>query len=106
MGWMAGPHQRHGRHAGRCDEAPRRRGEGLTLQNAAASATAATAAVELLRWFRRLKRFGGVVAALFSGPMATYTAVLLANTAVPFWHAFHTQLPFVSFGSARRPAVG
>jgi len=62
--------------------------------------------VELLRWFRRLKRFGGVVAALFSGPMATYTAVLLANTAVPFWHAFHTQPPFVFSGWARRPAVG
>ena len=47
------------------------------------AAAGATAAVELLGWFPRLKRFGGAVAALFGGPMATYTAVLLANTAVP-----------------------
>ena len=47
------------------------------------AAAGATAAVELLGWFPRLKRFGGLVSALFGGPMATYTAVLLANTAVP-----------------------
>jgi hypothetical protein len=64
------------------------------------AATAATAAVELLGWFPRLKRFGGVVSALFGGPMATYTAVLLANTAVPSWNHFHKKLPFVFAGSA------
>ena len=35
------------------------------------AAAGATAAVELLGWFPRLKRFGGVVAVLFGGPMAT-----------------------------------
>ncbi|WP_245160090.1 NrfD/PsrC family molybdoenzyme membrane anchor subunit [Blastococcus sp. CT_GayMR20] len=64
------------------------------------AATAATAAVELLGWFPRLKRFGGIVGAMFGGPMATYTAVLLANTAVPSWRDFHTKLPFVFAGSA------
>ena len=64
------------------------------------AATAGTAAVELLGWFPRLKRFGGIVAGLFGGPMATYTAVLLSNTAVPSWNAFHGQLPFVFSGSA------
>src|SRR5215212_246339 len=64
------------------------------------AAAGATAAVELLGWFPRLKRFGGAVSALFGGPMATYTAVLLANTAVPSWHAFHERLPFVFAGSA------
>jgi hypothetical protein len=64
------------------------------------AATGATAAVELLGWFPRLKRFGGVVGALFGGPMATYTAVLLSNTAVPSWHHFHGRLPFVFSGSA------
>ena len=64
------------------------------------AAAGATAAVELLGWFPRLKRFGGAVSALFGGPMATYTAVLLANTAVPSWHAPHEELPFVFAGSA------
>jgi hypothetical protein len=64
------------------------------------AAAGATAAVELLGWFPRLKRFGGVVSALFGPPMATYTAVLLANTAVPSWHAPHKELPFVFSGSA------
>jgi hypothetical protein len=64
------------------------------------AAAGATAAVELLGWFPRLKRFGGIVSALFGGPMATYTAVLLANTAVPSWRAPHKQLPFVFAGSA------
>jgi len=70
------------------------------------AAAGATAAVELLGWFPRLKRFGGVVAALFGGPLATYTGVLLANTAVPSWHAAHTQLPFVFGGSAMAAGGG
>lgn len=70
------------------------------------AATGATAAVELLGWFPRLKRFGGVVGALFGGPMATYTAVLLSNTAVPSWHEFHGKLPFVFAGSAMAAGGG
>ncbi|MDP9416588.1 MAG: nitrite reductase, partial [Actinomycetota bacterium] len=70
------------------------------------AAASATAAVELLGWFPRLKRFGGVVAGLFGGPLATYTAVLLSNTAVPSWHHFHTKLPFVFAGSAMAAGGG
>src|SRR3954467_15713479 len=70
------------------------------------AAAGATAAVELLGWFPGLKRFGGVVAALFGGPMATYTAVLLANTAVPSWHEPHNELPFVFSGSAMAAGGG
>ncbi|RBY96269.1 nitrite reductase [Blastococcus sp. TF02-8] len=70
------------------------------------AAAGATAAVELLGWFPRLKRFGGVVSALFGGPLATYTGVLLANTAVPSWHAAHTQLPFVFGGSGMAAGGG
>ena len=69
------------------------------------AAAGATAAVELLGWFPRLKRFGGVVAALFGGPLATYTGVLFANTAVPSWHAAHKELPFV-FGASGMAAGG
>jgi hypothetical protein len=70
------------------------------------AAAGATAAVELLGWFPRLKRFGGAVSALFGGPMATYTAVLLANTAVPSWHEPHNELPFVFAGSAMAAGGG
>jgi Polysulphide reductase, NrfD len=70
------------------------------------AAAGATAAVELLGWFPRLKRFGGIVAALLGGPMATYTAVLLANTAVPSWRAPHKQLPVVFAGSAMAASGG
>ncbi|TFV62783.1 UNVERIFIED_ORG: nitrite reductase [Bacillus sp. AZ43] len=70
------------------------------------AAAAATAGVELLGWFPRLKRFGGVVSAIFGGPLATYTGVLLANTAVPSWHVAHTQLPFVFGGSAMAAGGG
>ncbi|MGY1704005.1 NrfD/PsrC family molybdoenzyme membrane anchor subunit [Geodermatophilus sp. SYSU D00697] len=69
------------------------------------AAAGATAAVELLGWFPRLKRLGGVVAALFGGPLASYTGVLLANTAVPSWHAAHTQLPYL-FGASGMAAGG
>ncbi len=70
------------------------------------AAAGATAAVELLGWFPRLERFGGAVAAVFGGPLATYTGVLLANTAVPSWHEFHTELPFVFGGSAMAAGGG
>jgi hypothetical protein len=45
------------------------------------AAAGATAAVELLGWFPRLKRFGGVVSALFGGPMSTYTSRKAAREA-------------------------
>ncbi|MEI4272838.1 NrfD/PsrC family molybdoenzyme membrane anchor subunit [Klenkia sp. LSe6-5] len=56
-------------------------------------------------WFPRLVRSTGlrrtasVGAAAFGGPMAAYTAVLLANTATPSWHEPGNQLPFVFTGS-------
>ncbi|MGY1624167.1 NrfD/PsrC family molybdoenzyme membrane anchor subunit [Geodermatophilus sp. SYSU D00965] len=69
------------------------------------AAAGATAAVELLGWFPGLKRFGGAVAALFGGPLASYTGVLLANTAVPSWHAAYKQLPYL-FGASGMAAGG
>ncbi|MEU4833622.1 NrfD/PsrC family molybdoenzyme membrane anchor subunit [Streptosporangium sp. NPDC023615] len=41
------------------------------------------------------------LAAVLTGPlMATYTAVLVADTAVPAWHEGHRELPFLFAGSA------
>ncbi|GAA3070604.1 polysulfide reductase [Streptosporangium carneum] len=42
-----------------------------------------------------------VMATVLTGPlMSTYTAVLLADTAVPAWHEAHRELPFLFAGSA------
>ena len=59
-----------------------------------------TAAVELLGWFPRLKRFGGVVAALFGGPMATYTSRAAGQHGRAVVARAHDELPFVFAGSA------
>ena len=42
----------------------------------------------------------GLVAAAFAPAVASYTAVLLSDTATPTWHEAHRQLPFVFVGSA------
>ena len=53
---------------------------------------------------RRRAPFGGSVAGLGAAVMApalaTYTAVLFADTAVPSWHEVYRELPFVFGGSA------
>ncbi|MQA33410.1 NrfD/PsrC family molybdoenzyme membrane anchor subunit [Modestobacter roseus] len=53
-----------------------------------------------------LRKTSAVAGAAFGGPMATYTAVLISNTAVPSWHAAHEQLPFVFAGSAMAAGGG
>ena len=45
-------------------------------------------------------RASGYAAAALAPVLATYTAVLLADTAVPAWHEAHPYLPFVFSGSA------
>ncbi|WP_308446269.1 NrfD/PsrC family molybdoenzyme membrane anchor subunit [Actinocatenispora rupis] len=45
-------------------------------------------------------RLAGAGAAVLGPAMATYTAALLADTAVPAWHEAHRELPFVFGGSA------
>ncbi|PRY52910.1 polysulfide reductase NrfD [Knoellia remsis] len=48
----------------------------------------------------------GWEAALFAGPLAAYTAVLLSDTANPTWNAAHKDLPFVFVSSASLAASG
>ncbi|MDG4826572.1 polysulfide reductase NrfD [Asanoa sp. WMMD1127] len=45
-------------------------------------------------------RVGGLAAAATAPALATYTAVLLADTATPSWHEAYPRLPFVFAGSA------
>ncbi len=53
-----------------------------------------------------LGRLAGVGAAVLGAPMTTYTAVLLADTAIPAWHEGHRELPFVFSGSSMSAAAG
>jgi formate-dependent nitrite reductase membrane component NrfD len=74
---------------------------------------------ELRPWLPRQVRTGGpgrllgfaatpagAVAALLAPAVASYTAVLLSDTATPSWHAARRQLPFVFVGSAAAAAGG
>lgn len=54
----------------------------------------------------RLARAAEGVAAALGPAMATYTAVLFADTAIPVWHEARRELPFVFIGSAAASAAG
>ncbi len=54
----------------------------------------------------RVGRGAGVGAAVLAPAVATYTAALIADTAVPLWHEGHRELPFVFAGSAASAAAG
>ncbi|HKO28082.1 MAG TPA: hypothetical protein VJU80_11535, partial [Solirubrobacteraceae bacterium] len=56
-------------------------------------------------WFPRAARFARPSAALLGLPLSTYTAALIANTAVPVWHEARKELPFV-FGSSAALSAG
>lgn len=57
----------------------------------------------LLRW---LEAPAGVAGGIFAAPVASYTAVLLGDTAVPTWHASRDHLPYVFVSSAAMAAGG
>ncbi len=54
----------------------------------------------------RLGRLAGLGAAALGPPLATYTAALISNTAVPAWHEAHRELPFIFAGSGATAAGG
>jgi hypothetical protein len=71
----------------------------------AVGGTAPVAALDA--WTGRIPggRIARPIAALFGLPLATYTAALVANTAIPVWHQAHKMLPFV-FGSGAALSAG
>jgi hypothetical protein len=71
----------------------------------AAAATAA-AASELTGVAPGLGRLAGGGAALFGPPLASYTGVLLADTAVPAWHEVHGELPVLFAASGAAAGAG
>jgi hypothetical protein len=66
----------------------------------------AVRALKVARWIPGLRKAAAAGSAVFGGPMTTYTAVLLANTATPSWHEPHDELPFLFAGSAMAAGGG
>ena len=64
------------------------------------------AAAELTGRAPRLGRAATRGAAALGPAVASYTAALIADTAVPVWHEAHRELPFVFVGSAAAAAAG
>ncbi len=60
----------------------------------------------LTRLLGAADRPAGLAAAAVAPVVATYTAVLLADTATPSWHEAYRQLPFVFAGSSASAAGG
>jgi Polysulphide reductase, NrfD len=77
---------------------------GTWILSAFGPAAALGAGREMLGLFPRAGRAGQVGAAVLGPALSTYTAVLLANTAVPAWHEARQELPFVFAGGSMASA--
>ena len=77
-------------------------GSWVLLVNGGASTTAAL--LELLGRLKRVKVLAEVMATLAGPPLATYTGVLVADTAVPVWHEGRRELPWIFAASASASA--
>ncbi|MET8452969.1 NrfD/PsrC family molybdoenzyme membrane anchor subunit [Streptomyces sp. NPDC005209] len=68
--------------------------------------TLAAAASDVVGRYRLVGSAATGAAAVLGPAVATYTAVLISDTAVPSWHEGHRELPFVFAGSAATAAAG
>jgi hypothetical protein len=78
---------------------------GSWILSVSGAATAVAAANELGGLFPRASRIARPAAAVAGLPLSTYTAALIANTAVPPWHEARRWLPVV-FGSGAALSAG
>ena len=72
----------------------------------AAAAEILPARWPLTRLLRRLALPASLTSAALAPPLASYTAMLLSQTAVPAWNTAHPYLPFVFTGSAAASSGG
>ncbi|WP_381562267.1 NrfD/PsrC family molybdoenzyme membrane anchor subunit [Streptomyces eurythermus] len=79
---------------------------GSWLLAAYAPLTLTAAATAVAGRYRLLGAAATAGSAVLGPAVATYTAVLLSDTAVPSWHEGHRELPFVFAGSAAGAASG
>jgi formate-dependent nitrite reductase membrane component NrfD len=78
-------------------------GSWVLLVSGGASSTAAL--LELLGRLAPVKALAEVVATLSGPALATYTGVLVADTAVPVWHGGRHELPWI-FGASASASAG
>jgi hypothetical protein len=78
---------------------------GSWILTVSGTATAVAAANSWLGLFPGTARFAKPAAAAFGLPLSTYTAALVANTAVPVWHEARATLPFM-FASGAAASAG
>jgi hypothetical protein len=78
-------------------------GAWILTVNGGASTTAAV--LELLGILKPLKLLAELVSFLFGPPLATYTGVLFADTAIPVWHEARQELPWL-FGASAAASAG
>ncbi|HEU5477963.1 MAG TPA: NrfD/PsrC family molybdoenzyme membrane anchor subunit [Gaiellaceae bacterium] len=82
---------------------PMNLGSWVLLVSGGASTTAAV--LQLLGRWKPLRIAASIVAALAGPPLATYTGVLVADTAVPVWHDGRHELPWI-FGASAAASAG
>ena len=82
---------------------PMNLGSWVLLVNGGATTTAAV--LQLLGRLRPVRIAASGVAALAGPPLATYTGVLVADTAVPVWHEGRHELPWI-FGASAAASAG
>ncbi|MFJ6071907.1 NrfD/PsrC family molybdoenzyme membrane anchor subunit [Streptomyces sp. NPDC093065] len=68
--------------------------------------TIAAAAADVTGRYRLVGTAATASAAVLGPAVATYTAVLVSDTAVPSWHEGHRELPYVFAGSGATAAAG
>jgi formate-dependent nitrite reductase membrane component NrfD len=78
-------------------------GAWVLLVNGGASNTAAV--LQLAGRLRPVRLAAELVAAVAGPPLATYTGVLLSDTAVPVWHEARRELPLL-FGASAAASAG
>lgn len=77
---------------------------GSWLLAAYGPATGAAAACDVLGILPRVRDVAETTAAVLAPAVASYTAVLVADTAIPVWHEARAELPFVFVSSATASA--
>ena len=77
---------------------------GTWILTAFGSTTGLAVANDVLGVFPRLRKASEVVSALLGPALATYTAVLVADTSIPVWHEARRELPFIFAASSAASA--
>ncbi|MET9390347.1 NrfD/PsrC family molybdoenzyme membrane anchor subunit [Streptomyces sp. NPDC006624] len=68
--------------------------------------TMVAAATDVARRYRLVGSAATAASAVLGPAVATYTAVLISDTAVPSWHEGYREMPFVFAGSGATAAAG